>query len=66
MCDLVIQASAQEPDIGLLVVNILNKDVSDPNPAVRCTAITTICSLPILLPHAEAAISSGKNTMWIR
>ena len=41
------------------MVNILNKDVSDPNPAVRSTAITTICSLPILLPHAQPAIERG-------
>ena len=53
VCDLIIQASAQEPDIGLLVVNILSKDVSDPNPSVRSTAISTICCLPILLPHVQ-------------
>ena len=59
MCDLVIQASADHPDIGLLVVNILSRDVSDPNPRVRSTAITTISSLPILLPYASPAIESG-------
>ena len=59
VCDLVIQASAEDPDIGLLVVNILNKDVSDPNPSVRTTAITTICSLPILLPHVQTAVNLG-------
>ena len=41
------------------MVNILSRDVSDPNPAVRSTAITTICSLPVLLPHALPAIQSG-------
>ena len=60
VCDLIIHAAAKEPDVGLLVVNILNKDVSDPNPAVRSTAITTICSLPVLLPHSNAAIMSGE------
>ena len=59
VCDLVIQASADQPDIGLLVVNILNRDVSDPNPSVRSTAITTICSLPVLLHHSQPAIESG-------
>jgi len=59
VCDLIIQASAQEPDIGLLVVNILSKDVSDPNPSVRSTAISTICCLPILLPHVQVAVQAG-------
>ena len=59
VCDLIIKAAVKEPDIGLLVVNTLNKDVTDPNPTVRSTAITTICSLPILLPHANAALNSG-------
>ena len=61
VCDLIIQAAAKEPDVGLLVVNILNKDVSDPNPTVRSTAITTICSLPVLLPHSNSAILSGES-----
>ena len=61
VCDLIIHAATQEPDVGLLVVNILNKDVSDPNPTVRSTAITTICSLPVLLPHSNAAIISGEE-----
>ena len=59
VCDLVIQASADHPDIGLLVVNILSRDVSDPNPSVRSSAITTISSLPVLLPYAQQAIESG-------
>ena len=59
MCDLVIQASSEEPDIGLLVVNILIKDLNDPNPSVRSTAITTICSLAGLVAHVEAAVGLG-------
>ena len=54
-----IQAAAEEPDIGLLVVNILLKDLSDPNPSVRSTAITTICSLAGLVAHVEAAVGLG-------
>ena len=61
VCDLIIHAATKEPDVGLLVVNILNKDVSDPNPTVRSTAITTICSLPGLLSHSNSAIISGKE-----
>lgn len=59
VCHLLILAAAEEPDLGLLVVNTLNKDLSDPNPAVRVTAVTAICSLPVLLPHATSAISAG-------
>ena len=66
VCDLIIQAAVKEPDVGLLVVNILNKDVSDPNPSVRSTAITTICSLPVLLPHSNAAIMSGNRALCVR
>ena len=41
------------------MVNILLKDLSDPNPSVRSTAITTICSLAGLVAHVEAAVSPG-------
>jgi hypothetical protein len=59
VCHLLILAAAGEPDLGLLVVNTLNKDLCDPNPAVRSTAVTAICSLPVLLPHATAAIEAA-------
>ena len=36
------------PDVGLLAVNILMKDLNDPNPDVRSTAIDTIASLSLL------------------
>ena len=69
MCDLVIQASAEEPDIGLLVVNILTKDLSDPNPSVRSSAVSTICSLVVLVPHVEAAVTQalqeGRNILHV-
>jgi len=42
-------------------VNTLTKDLEDPNPAVRSTAVTAICSLPVLLPHASAAIGSVRT-----
>ena len=41
------------------MVNILLKDLSDPNPSVRSTAITTICSLSGLVAHVEAAVGPG-------
>ena len=41
------------------MVNILLKDLSDPNPSVRSTAITTICSLAGLVAHVEAAVGPG-------
>ena len=41
------------------VSGLVDRDVFDPNPAVRSTAVTTICSLRCLLPHAETAIAAG-------
>ena len=41
------------------MVNILLKDLSDPNPSVRSTAITTICSLAGLVAHVGAAVGPG-------
>jgi hypothetical protein len=35
------------------------RDVSDPNPAVRCTAISTLCSIPGLQEQAAAALHIG-------
>ena len=34
--------------VGLLAANVLRQDLADPNPAIRSTAVTTICSLPVL------------------
>ena len=34
--------------VGLLAANVLRQDLGDPNPAIRSTAVTTICSLPVL------------------
>ena len=47
-CDFLIRASEEQPDVGLLAVNVLHLDLRDPNPDVRATAVATICSLPIL------------------
>ena len=50
----------QRPDVGLLAVNILMKDLNDPNPDVRSTAIDTIASLSLLAEdHSLPAISAG-------
>ena len=38
----------QGKEIGLLAVNALNKDLEDPNPAIREVAVSTICTLDIL------------------
>ena len=34
--------------VGLLAANVLRRDLGDPNPSIRATAVTTICSLPVL------------------
>ena len=49
-CEALICCSERfsRPDVGLLAVNILMKDLSDPNPEVRATAIDTIASLSLL------------------
>jgi len=54
------KAANDASDVGLLIVNILCQDLQDPNPENRATAVTTICSLPILTEgYAFKAISSG-------
>ena len=49
-CEALICCSEKfsRPDVGLLGVNILMKDLNDPNPEVRATAIDTIASLSLL------------------
>ena len=59
VCDLIIQVAPDEPDIGLLVVNILNKDLTDPNPRVRSVSVTSICSIPGLVSHVDTAVRTG-------
>ena len=39
----------ENADVGLLIVNILMQDLHDPNPENRANAVTTICSLPVLV-----------------
>ena len=52
------------PDVGILAVNILMKDLNDPNPDVRATAVDTIASLSLLADeHSLPAISSGNSTI---
>ena len=61
-CQALISCSEtfDRPDVGLLAVNILMKDLNDPNPEVRSTAIDTISSLSLLAEdHSLPAISSG-------
>ena len=61
-CEALICCSEKfsRPDVGLLAVNILLKDVNDPNPDVRATAIDTTASLSVLAEeHSLQAISCG-------
>ena len=61
-CQALISCSEtfDRPDVGLLAVNILMKDLNDPNPEVRSTAIDTISSLSLLAEdHSLPAISAG-------
>ena len=61
-CEALICCSEKysRPDVGILAVNILMKDLNDPNPDVRATAVDTIVSLSLLAEeHSLPAISSG-------
>jgi vesicle coat complex subunit len=57
-CDLVCAAANDNrPEVALLAANILNQDLSDPNPEIRCVAVATICSMPMLAD--QHAIQGG-------
>ncbi|CAG2059344.1 unnamed protein product [Timema podura] len=44
---------ASHPEIAVLVVNTIKKDCNDPNPVVKCLAVSTLCSLlPLIEEHA--------------
>jgi len=43
--DLLVRFAARNPDMGVMYVCSLTKDLTDPNPAIRCTAISSLCSL---------------------
>ena len=59
-CEALICCSERfdRPDVGLLAVNILMKDLNDPNPEVRATAVDTIASLSFV---AEDHSLQGKH-----
>ena len=38
-------ADPEVAGVGLLIVNVLSKDLNDPNPEIRATAVTTICAI---------------------
>ena len=48
--------------IGLLAANVLRQDLADPNPAIRSTAVTTICSLPVLAQQDAVTGTLSNNT----
>ena len=48
--------------IGLLAANVLRQDLVDPNPAIRSTAVTTICSLPVLAQQDAVTGTLSNNT----
>ena len=51
VCDFLCLATETDAEVGLLAANVLSQDLSDPNPAIRSTAVATICSLPVLAQH---------------
>ena len=64
-CEALICCSERfdRPDVGLLAVNILMKDLNDPNPEVRATAVDTIASLSFV---AEDHSLQGKHEQEFR
>lgn len=55
------------PDMSLLVVNTLQKDVHDTNPMVRGLALRHLCSLrlPNFLEYMVQPVDSGTNDMLL-
>jgi vesicle coat complex subunit len=51
VCDFICLASEVDSEVGLLAANVLSQDLTDPNPAIRSTAVATICSLPVVAQH---------------
>ena len=43
----IVRYAAQEPDLALLSVNTFQKDLSDPNPALRALALRTLAGLSL-------------------
>lgn len=51
---------SRHPDAALLAANTILQDCRDPNPAVKCLAVSTLCSLPpILQEHASPVLSAA-------
>ncbi len=40
--------------MGLLALSVLKRDLSDPNPEVRSTAVSTLCQLEVLAEEGHA------------
>ena len=64
VCNILIVVAEQDEqaasEIGLLVGNILFQDLLDPNPSVRSTAVSAICSISVLAnQYAFRAITNG-------
>lgn len=49
---------ASDPEVGLLALNVLRRDLADPNPDVRITAVSTIASIKVL---AEGHAVEGRK-----
>jgi len=51
---------SRHPDAALLAANTILQDCRDPNPAVKCLAVSTLCSLsPVLQEHASPVLSAA-------
>jgi vesicle coat complex subunit len=55
---------SRHPETALLAANTILQDCRDPNPAVKCLALSTFCSLPSILqehagPVLNAALKDG-------
>ncbi|KAK7868355.1 hypothetical protein R5R35_013648 [Gryllus longicercus] len=44
------------PDSALLAANTIVKDCMDPNPYVKCVALSAACSLPQILEHTNSVL----------
>ena len=49
--------------VGLLAANVLRRDLGDPNPSIRATAVTTICSLPVLAQQDAVTGRGGSGSL---
>jgi hypothetical protein len=57
--DIMVRVAAEVPDVHLMFIASLNKDVSDPNPGVRSIGISTFCSIHGLEGYSVKPVLAG-------